>query len=203
MVVVALALMVALVHVNVFDTFEVTTGLTVFCVIVVLAVAVHPFAAVTITVNVPGVLIVGLAVVGLVIVPGPVQLYPPPPVPVKLAVRVVQVKVVVLLALAVGVVVFCVMVVLAVAVHPLAAVTNKLYVPAWLTFAVALVGLVIVPGPVHEYVPPPVPTMFAVRVVQVKVVLLVAVIDGAVVFWVMDTTAALVQLFIGFVMVSV
>ena len=51
--VVALALIVVFVHVNVLDTFELTLGLVVFCVILVFAVAVHPFAAVTNTVNVP------------------------------------------------------------------------------------------------------------------------------------------------------
>ena len=49
--------------------------------------------------------------------------------PITFAVSVVQLNVVVLEAFAVGAVVFCVMVVLAVAVQPLAAVTNKVYVP--------------------------------------------------------------------------
>ena len=49
--------------------------------------------------------------------------------PVRFAVNVVQFNVLAFVAFAVGAVVFCVMVVFAVAVHPLAAVTVKLYVP--------------------------------------------------------------------------
>ena len=49
--------------------------------------------------------------------------------PVNVAIAVVQFNVLAFVALAVGAVVFCVMVVFAVAVHPFAAVTVKLYVP--------------------------------------------------------------------------
>ena len=110
-----------------------------------------------------------------------------------LAVNVVQLNVVAFVAFAVGVVVFCVMVVFAVAVQPFAAVTNNVYVPGWFTVAFELAAPDVIPGPDHAYVPPPVPVKLAVNVVQLNVLALVAVIVGAVVFWVTAVLAVAVQ----------
>ena len=84
---------------------------------------------------------------------------------------------------------------LAVAVQPLAAVTVKLYVPGKLTVGVDVAPPAVIPGPDHAYVPPPVPVKFAVNVVHVNVLALVAVIVGAVVFCVIAVVVEVVQPF--------
>jgi hypothetical protein len=169
-------------HVKVVEFDAVGDGAVVFCATAVLAVAVHPFAAVTRTVKVPPVFTTGLAVVPPVIVPGPDQLYDPPPEPLREAVVVEHVKVVVLDAVGEGAVVFCETDVLAVAVQPLAAVTVKLYVPGKLTEGVAVEPPLVIPGPDQLYVPPPEPVKPIVVVLHVNVDELEAVGEGAVVF---------------------
>jgi hypothetical protein len=86
-------------------------GAVLFCVIICDAVAVHPFAAVTVTVYVPGVVTFNVAFVPTIAVPFD-QEYVPPPVAVREMDGVVQVKTVVAseLIVAIGAVIFCVIV---------------------------------------------------------------------------------------------
>ena len=103
---------------------------------VILSVSVHPLAAVTVTVYVPGAVTVAVALVPK----PPLQLYVPPPLAVSVIDVVVQVRSVVGDVIdAVGTVVFWLMVILSVSVQPLAAVTVTVYVPGAVTVAVALV----------------------------------------------------------------
>ena len=87
---------------------------------VIVFVFVHPLAAVTVTVYVPGALTDVVAVVALVL-----HKYVPPPVAVKLMLVVEQVNSVVVGGVipAVGATVFCVIVIVSVSVQPLTAVT--------------------------------------------------------------------------------
>jgi hypothetical protein len=113
------------VHVNkvVVGALMPAVGTVVFCVMVCDAVAVQPFAPVTVTVYVPGVVTASVAFVPTTVVPFD-QEYVPPPVAVKLMDVVVQVRTDVVKAeiAAAGADVFCVMVCDAVPVHPFAAV---------------------------------------------------------------------------------
>ena len=76
--------MLVVVHVNTLETggVIVTDGAVLFCVIVCVAVAVHPFVAVTVTVYVPEVVTFNVAFVPSTAVPLD-QEYVPPPVDVK------------------------------------------------------------------------------------------------------------------------
>ena len=89
----------------------VSKGAVLFCVITCDAVAVHPFAAVTVTVYVPGVVTFNVAFVPTIAVPLD-QEYVPPPVAVKVIDGVVHVNTVVVreLMAATGAVIFCVIV---------------------------------------------------------------------------------------------
>jgi hypothetical protein len=127
------------------------------------------------------------------VIPGPAQEYVPPPVPVKVAVVVLHVNVVELDALGVGAVVFCVTLVFAVAVQPFAAVTVNTYVPGKLTDGVAVAPPLVMPGPDHAYVPPPVPVNPIVLVEQVNVDELEAVAMGRLAFCVIDVLAVAVH----------
>jgi hypothetical protein len=86
-------------------------GTTVFCVIVVEEVAVHPFVPVTVTVYVPGVVTASVAFVPTIVVPFDHE-YVPPPVAVSVILVVEQVNTVVdgAVIAAAGAVVFCVIV---------------------------------------------------------------------------------------------
>jgi hypothetical protein len=129
-------------------------GKVVLEVIVVLAVAVQPFAAVTTTEYVPAALTVLVADV----VPS-FHRYVPPPVAVKVMLVVEQSKIVVGDVIeAIGNVVLEVIVVLVVAVQPLLAVTTTEYAPD-----VEIVFEDNVVPSFHKYVPPP----FAVKVILV------------------------------------
>jgi hypothetical protein len=103
--------MLVVVHVNTLETggVIVTDGAVLFCVIVCVAVAVHPFVAVTVTVYVPEVVTFNVAFVPSTAVPLD-QEYVPPPVAVNEIVGVVQFTTVVLGAViaAVGTVILCV-----------------------------------------------------------------------------------------------
>jgi hypothetical protein len=130
------------------------TGIEGSAVIIVEAVAVQPFAAVTTTEYVPAVVMFLVADV----LPS-FHKYVPPPVAVKVMLVVEQSKIVVGEVIeAIGNVVLDVIVLLAVAVQPFAAVITTEYVPAVVMFFVADV----VPS-FHKYVPPPV----AVKVILV------------------------------------
>jgi hypothetical protein len=86
------------------------------------------------------------------------------------------------------------MAVVVVVVQPLVAVTVKLYVPGKFTIGLAVAAPAVIPGPVQEYVPPPVALKLAVKVVHVKVEeLFVAVITGVVVFCVIAVVVVVVQ----------
>ena len=61
----------------------VITGAIVFWVMAVVVEVVHPFAAVTVKLYVPGKFTTGVAAVLPLTMPGPVQRYVPPPVPVN------------------------------------------------------------------------------------------------------------------------
>jgi hypothetical protein len=80
---------------------------------------------------------------------GPDHTYVPPPPPVNAADVVVHVKVVEFDAVGEGGVIFCDTVVLAVAVHPLAAVTTTLYVPGAFTVGEDVVPPAVMLGPDH------------------------------------------------------
>jgi hypothetical protein len=108
-------------------------GNVVLAVIVVLAVAVQPFTAVTTTEYAPAVVIFFVAEV----VPS-FHKYVPPPVAVNVMLVIEQSKIVASEVIeAIGKVVLEVIVVLVVAVHPFAAVTTTEYVPAVVMFLVA------------------------------------------------------------------
>jgi hypothetical protein len=115
---------VGAVQVKVAELEAPAVGAVVFCETVVFAVAVHPLAAVTTTEYMPGIFTTGFAVDAPLIIPGPVHTYEPPPLPVRVADVIAQVNPEELEAPATGAVLFSIMVVLAVAVHPLAAVTK-------------------------------------------------------------------------------
>jgi hypothetical protein len=120
------------------DTGAVTTGLAgnPLNTVVILAVDVHPFEPVTVTVYVPALIIVAFA-----LLPNPpVHAYEAPPVAVTLIDVLVHVKVslpVLFVIPAVGAVVFWVTVMLDVAIHPSALVTVTVYVPAAVMLALA------------------------------------------------------------------
>jgi len=161
-------------------------GGVVFCVTVMLDVAVHPLAAVTVTTKVPAAVKLFAAVAG---VAPPDHAYPVPPDAVTVIVGVVQVTMVVaptvlLVMTGVGGVVFCVTVMLDVAVQPLAAVTVTTKVPAAVKLFAAVAG---VAPPDHAYPVPPDAVTVIVGVVQVIIVvaptvLLVMTGVGGVVF---------------------
>jgi len=134
------------------------------------AVAVHPFAEVTVTVYVFAAVTFSVEFVPTTAVPFD-QEYVPPPVAVNGILVVVQVKVVALGALipAVGATEFCVIVDDAVAVHPLVPVTVTVYVPGVVTTSAALVPTTAVPFD-QEYVPPPVAVNVILVVVHVNTV---------------------------------
>jgi hypothetical protein len=130
------------------------------CVTEVVAVAVQPFEPVTVTVYVPGEVIVAVA-----LVPKPFDhWYVPPPLAVLVTLVVVQLKLSEPVILAVGGVVLCVTIVVAVAVQPFEPVTVTVYVPGEVIVAVALV-----PKPFDQrYVPPPLAVLVTLVVVQLK-----------------------------------
>ena len=121
-----LSVILVVVHVktDVFKGDILIIGLVIFCVKICEAVAVHPFAPVTVTVYVPGVVTDKVALVPTTAVPLD-QEYVPPPVAVKEIEVVAQVKTLVVGAViaAVGNAVLCVMICEAVAVQPFAPVT--------------------------------------------------------------------------------
>ena len=103
----------------------VAVGAEISCVMMLFALAVQPFAAVTVTVYVPGELTASVAAVPTTAVPFD-QLYAVPPVAVKLIEVVVQLSILTfgkLVIFTLGAVVFWVMVVLAVDEQPFGAVT--------------------------------------------------------------------------------
>ena len=102
------------------------------------SVSVQPFAEVTVTVYVPGVVTFKVAVV---VADALFHKYVPPPVAVSAIDVVAQVRTVVAGAVipAVGTAVLCVMVIDSVSVQPLAEVTVTVYVPGVVTFNVAVV----------------------------------------------------------------
>ena len=103
----------------------VAVGAAISCVMMLFAVAVQPFAPVTVTVYVPGELTASVAAVPTTVVPFD-QLYAVPPVAVKLIVVFVQLSILTfgeLVIFTVGIVVFCVTVLLAVEEQPFGAVT--------------------------------------------------------------------------------
>ena len=95
-----------------------------------MAVAVHPFAAVTVTVYVPGAEMESVALVPTLFEPFD-QVYETPPVAVIGIEVVVQLRSVVagILIAAIGAIMFWLIVCVAVAVHPFAPVTVTVYVP--------------------------------------------------------------------------
>ena len=126
-------------------------GAAVFWVIARLEVAVHPLAAVTVTV-----MLETLDTEALAVFPRPpLQAYETPPVAVNEMVFKVQLSTALpelLVIPALGAVVFCVMVMVALDLHPLAAVTVTTYTPGKVTLALALLPRL----PLQAYVAPPV-----------------------------------------------
>ena len=105
------------------------------CVTEVVAVAVHPFVPVIVTVYVPVEVMFAVAFVPKLFD----HRYVPPPLAVLVAVAVVHVRLSVPVMLAVGVTMFCVTLVVAVAVQPLLPVIVTVYVPGEVILAVAFV----------------------------------------------------------------
>ena len=110
-------------------------GVTIFCVTLVVAVAVHPLAPVIVTVYVPGEVMVAIALVPKLFD----HRYVPPPLAVLVTLVVAHVRLVDPMILAVGVTISCVTAVVAVAVHPFAPVTVTVYMPGFVIVAMALV----------------------------------------------------------------
>jgi len=151
-----------------------TVGGVLSNVVVTLACDVHPFAPVTVTVNVPAVLTVidGVVCTGVVF-----HEYDTPPLAVRVVVVVLQFKAspLSLLIVAVTVVLSNVVLTLVCAVHPLAPVTVTVKVPAVLTVidGVVCTGIVF-----HEYDTPPLAVRVVPGVVQLKARPLLLLIDG-------------------------
>jgi hypothetical protein len=166
------------------------TGEVIFCVIVIDSVSVQPFAAVTVTVYVPGAVTLVAAVVAPLL-----QEYVPPPVAVKPILVAVHVRTVVVgvVIAATGEVIFCVIVIDSVSVQPFAEVTVTVYVPG----AVTLVAAVVAPL-LQEYVPPPVAVKPILVVVHVRTVVVGVVIaaTGAVLFCVIVIDSVSVHPFV-------
>ena len=139
---------------------------------VTLASSVHPLLAVTVTVYVPAVVGLVLAVFVLLL-----QAYVPPPVAVSdilVCEQVISVTPSLFVIPAVGSVISCVIVILSVSVHPLDLVTVTLYVPVLDRVLAAVVELLS-----HLYVPPPVAVTDMEVVLQVNMVVLVLLVIPA------------------------